>query len=95
MTVLLCVLRERVDTIGDSWPACKEALHLLGQLSMTCHRIAEQRVEFLKTILEQWPLAGDFLTLQKHRRHRMQVIPHRSQPSLGQSHFPAHYDGDC
>ena len=62
---LLCVMRERVDTIGGSWHACKEALQLLGQLSMTGRQIAEKRGEFLKAILEQWPLAGDFLTLRK------------------------------
>ena len=61
---LLCVLRERVDTIGGSWHACKEALQLVAQLSMTGRQIAEKRGEFLKAILERWPLAGDFLTMQ-------------------------------
>ena len=62
---LLAFLRERVDSIGGSWPDCREALLSIGKLSMVSRHLADKQHGLQKAIFRRWPEAWSYVALRK------------------------------
>lgn len=62
---LLAFLRERVDSIGGSWPDCREALRSIGKLSMLSRQFADKQHGLQRIIFGRWPEAWSYVALHR------------------------------
>ena len=70
---LVAVSRNMVDTIGGSWPACRDLVRVLGQFAPRCPALANSQKVISRMLLEWFPGLDRFLRLQ-HHVHRLEFV---------------------